>query len=244
MKATEFIKIGIVAALAGIFISSCTEENYLKYDYGTFVNVSSSGTTAISDGGETLHITDVANGCSALTAGARQYIVCDVIEQNSDKSYNVKLTGVSTAKVVEITDMATVEDESKIANDPVFVQSAWVSGGYINMIIEYEYIEVSPTEAVHEFNLYWDQNYNTPESTMFKLRHDGKGEAGPDSPYKKYFSYLYRYICFPIRDYAPEEGKTIQLEYNWYDSSDSDTVTTTISSTTYSPSKYVQEAAK
>lgn len=233
-------KLTVLLAMAAIMAVSCKKYDDIMYEgYVTPVNAKSD-TELMTDVGEKLKVTDDRTNGS-IKKGQRYYIVCDVFKKNAENGFDIRLTSSDNVLVGTIRKSSDI-DMSKLVTDPVQLQSAWVSGGYLNVVAMHEYLPGSKT--VHTVSVILDEAYCVDNNVRFKLVHDGGGEAGPECERRSLFQQAYVILSFPLKDIKVSDGDMVQMEYSWYDSNDSSKVKSYIVSTEYKSSSFVQEEAK
>jgi len=234
-------KLGILLtiAISALFLDSCKKyESVIYENYTAFVNLKSDG-SLVTDNGMVFKIT---NSKTSDVVKKRAYITCDVFKNTGGNTYDIRLLEAYEASIGTIKKSSQVQ-ESEMGKDPVYVQAAMVSGGYVNIIAKYEYLEGS--ETIHNLNLVIDENYTVEGfSKSINLLHNGHGEAGPDSKYYASLQTTFVVLSFPEKGLEMTEGMTINLGYTWYESDGSTALKKVTTSTTYTPSSYIQEEAK
>jgi hypothetical protein len=98
-----------------------------------------------------------------------------------------------------------------MVNDPIVLQSYWVSGGYLN--IYFAIPVVSDSKVVHYINFEYEDNASEAEGTYtFHIRHDGTGEVFNESNQAK-IQLAYAYASVPVSSIIKEKEARIILKW-------------------------------
>ena len=69
-------------------------------------------------------------------------------------------------------------DPEKTIEDPILVDQAWISGGYLNLYVMFEVqVNPKPEESKHMINLVYDPSSIGTGKITFALRHNAYGET-------------------------------------------------------------------
>lgn len=121
----------------------------------------------VSDKAYRLTVTENQTGSEAWKAeGERFFIICDILNRNLE----IRLKSFMEVNVEEA--LPYTEDENE-PDDPVEVLDHSISGGYINMVLEYY---TNPTSnTAHVLSFYYETNAAKDEFT-FHVLHEGNDE--------------------------------------------------------------------
>ena len=148
--------------------------------YGNLTMGNFLGDKFISDQGN--EFTIVENNSGQTFDGMKRAIMqCDILNRTAgaENGYDVRvklINEVLTKAPVSLEDASN--DPEKVVDDPIKIDFAWVSGGYLNMYVLFE-IQYNPKKegSTHMINLV----YNTAEvgtgKYAFTLRHNSYGET-------------------------------------------------------------------
>ena len=218
----KFIQITacLVAALAMVSgLASCEKDNTLQYNNGTMGNIVDG--KFISDQGNVFNIVDQT--CDGdLTEMTRAFVVCDVLNKTvggADNEYDVRLNGIAYVldKDIVYCDNTT---EEMLVQDPVHVEYAWVSGGYINLYIMFP-IKVG-SDTKHLINLVHEGFMIDPETKeeisgtyRFSLRHNAfEDKIAP--PQTTGYVLSGGYVSFPLSNYILADEADFTIEWIWH----------------------------
>lgn len=206
----------IMAAIAAL--TSCKKDDTLQYNNLTMGNVVDG--TFISDQGNIFTVAE-NNTDTDLSTLKRAIVLCDILNkvENTENEYEIRLNDVASVLTKEaLTKTEADAGEDSAVTDPIFIQTMWISGGYlnINFIIEYKPF----SEKSHLINLVLDTEATSEGKYSAELRHNSFGEA---SIYNEtQLQYGLGYVSFPINGITNEESAEIEVHYNWYKSSGTD----------------------
>lgn len=165
-----------IAAMA--LLTSCKKDSTLYYGNVTMGNFA--GDKFISDQGNEFTIVENLTG-SEIKDIKRAIMQCDVLQKTAgtENGYDVRVSYVGEVLTKEpLTFEAASADPEKVVEDPILVDQAWISGGYLNLYVMFE-MQVSPKleDSKHMVNLVYDPaSIGTGELT-FALRHNAYGET-------------------------------------------------------------------
>lgn len=133
--------------------------------------------------------------------GNRFYAIFDILDIN----YNITLKNYMLGKISAVS--GSVQEDAVPTGDPVELASCSISGGYLNVIINY-YYKVG-TDCLHNTKLYYNDNGS---DLYLYLVHEGNDEnpMKMDAEELKWDSVLY---CFTISDLVPSgEYRNVVLD--------------------------------
>ena len=190
----------MIAALA-----SCKKDDTLRYNNITMGNID--GETIISDQGNIFQIAESAFEVD-LSKYERVLVVCDVLKETAEKTYDIRLTGIARVLEKNIKTMAdSTPEEDLTVNDPVVLREIWYSGGYLNMTVETAHKRGSQT--AHFINLV--QESSEEGKYIFSLRHNAMGETPSETD--KDYSSATGYVSFPIAEMIKGDSAKIVLKW-------------------------------
>lgn len=166
----------IVAVMA--LLTSCKKDSTLYYGNVTMGNFS--GDKFISDQGNEFTIVENLTG-SEIKDFKRAIMQCDVLQKTAgtENGYDVRVSYVGEVLTKEpLTFEAAASDPEKTVEDPILVDQAWISGGYLNLYVMFE-MQVSPKleDSKHMINLVYDPASVGTGKITLALRHNSFGET-------------------------------------------------------------------
>lgn len=186
-------------------IVSCKKDETLRYNNVTMGNID--GETIISDQGNVFQIAESLFEID-LSKHERVFMVCDILKETSEKTYDIRLTGIVDVLEKKVKSMAdSTPEEDLEVNDPIILKEVWYAGGYLNMTIETAQKKDSKTP--HYINLVKEAVEDGKYT--FSLRHNAQGET-PSEEGKEYFV-AGGYVSFPIADII--EGDSAKIVLKW-----------------------------
>jgi hypothetical protein len=195
----------IISALA-----ACKKDETLRYNNVTMGNIH--GEEIISDQGNTFVITEslFSVDLNEFTS-ERVMLSCDVLRETAEKTYDIRLTGITSVLTKNIkTFEETTAEEDLTADDPVIIRDLWYAGGYLNMSIEIA--QKKGSETPHYINLVHDILAAEDGKYTFILRHNAQGEVPSEED--REFSTGSGYVSFPIANFIKEDAAEIVLVWN------------------------------
>lgn len=168
----------VLLAACSLLFASCKKDNTLMYGNVTLGNFA--GDKFISDQGN--EFTIVENNTGKTFEGIERALMqCDVLNKTEgvENGYDVRVSYVSsvlTKAPVSLEDAAA--DPEKVVEDPINIDYAWVSGGYLNVYILFE-IQYNPKkeDSKHMINLVYNPSEVGTGKYTFTLRHNSYGET-------------------------------------------------------------------
>jgi hypothetical protein len=223
------IIISLIAGLIVFNVSSCKKDDTLRYGNVTMGNLVDG--KFISDQGNTFNMVEM-NTSVDLKNFRRGIMQCDVLREVGEKEYDVRVTYMDTVftKAPVFAEEADADPE-KVVEDPIHIEQAWVSGGYLNMYIIFE-IQIDPflKDSKHMVNLVIDDAASEGGKYEFTLRHNAFGETftvAEEEEKEKLepqvitraenpvtWGFAGSYISFPIADLMEDETAEITLNWN------------------------------
>jgi len=199
MKTTS----GLFTVLAlGLSLTACFNEDTLEdvpdhmYSFAC-VDTDSKGlfSRLKEDSGESYTIRDFQ--MTPLVADTTYRLIC-TYSYNGDGSIDLnQATEIISGYARRVEDFA----DGLVKEDPMNLSSAWVSGGYLNIILAIKCLDKSHRLAVVD--------YSTDNDVIFGFYHD---ENGDTRSYDKY-----AYVSVPLSPYNLDTGDTLRFYMNGYD---------------------------
>lgn len=171
--------IRIAAALAAFMImASCAKDDTIRYNNITLGNFV--GDKFVSDQGNEFTIVENMTG-EKFDGIKRAIMQCDVLRkvQGTENGYEVRVHYVGEVLTKNPVETAVAADDpEKIVEDPIKIEDAWISGGYLNMYVMFEIQAYPPKEnSKHMVNLVFDENGTGSGKYTMTLRHNAYGET-------------------------------------------------------------------
>ena len=232
--------IRIAAALAAFMImASCAKDDTIRYNNITLGNFV--GDKFVSDQGNEFTIVENMTG-EKFDGIKRAIMQCDVLRkvQGTENGYEVRVHYVGEVLTKNPVETAVAAaDPEKIVEDPIKIEDAWISGGYLNMYVMFEIQAYPPKEnSKHMVNLVFTESevgsgkynltlrHNSFGETLATNEEDSEGEVETDSSESTVlikWSLSGAYVCFQISDIIQENKAEITLKwkehvisgYNW-----------------------------
>lgn len=173
--------IRIAAALAAFMImASCAKDDTIRYNNITLGNFV--GDKFVSDQGNEFTIVENMTG-EKFDGIKRAIMQCDVLRkvQGTENGYEVRVHYVGEVLTKSPVETAVAAaDPEKIVEDPIKIEDAWISGGYLNMYVMFEIQAYPPKEnSKHMVNLVFDENGTGSGKYTMTLKHNAYGETLP-----------------------------------------------------------------
>ena len=168
----------IICAALPMLLTSCKKDNTLMYGNVTMGNFASD--KFISDQGNEFTIVDNMTG-EEIKDIKRAIMQCDVLQKTAgtEKGYDVRVSYVGEVLTKNpLTLEAAAADPEKTVEDPILVDQAWISGGYLNLYVMFE-VQASPAleDSKHMINLVYDPASIGTGKISLALRHNAFGET-------------------------------------------------------------------
>lgn len=177
---TKSIRIitSILSAAVLLLSVSCKKDETINYGNVTMGNFV--GDKFISDQGNEFTIVENLTG-EEIKDIKRAIMQCDVLQKTTgtENGYDVRVSYVGEVLTkMPLTFEEAGTDPEKTVEDPILVEQAWISGGYLNMYVMFE-MQVSPKleENKHMINLVYDPASTGTGKIVFALRHNAYGET-------------------------------------------------------------------
>lgn len=189
-----------------VALASCKKDDTLRYNNITMGNID--GETIISDQGNIFQIAESAFKVD-LNEYKRVLVMCDVLKETAEKTYDIRLTGIANVLEKNVKTMSdSTPEEDLTVNDPVVLRELWYAGGYLNMTIETA--RKRGSETAHFINLV--QEDSAEDGTyIFSLRHNAMGETPSETD--KDYSSATGYVSFPIAEIIKGDSAKIVLKW-------------------------------
>lgn len=176
-KSIRFFAYTLTAAVLLLSVS-CKKDETIYYENVTMGNFI--GDKFISDQGDEFTIVENQTG-KDIKGIKRAIMQCDVLQKTAgtNNGYDVRVSYVGEVLTKSpLTFEEAGADPEKTVEDPILVDQAWISGGYLNMYVMFE-MQVSPElkENKHMINLVYDPASVGTGKLLFTLRHNSYGET-------------------------------------------------------------------
>ena len=209
----------MAAIAAATIISSCQKDNTLQYNNATMGNIVDG--RFVSDQGNIFNVVD-QTCLGQLDTMSRAFVVCDVLNRTAagaENEYDVRVNQI--AKVLD-KDVVhhTKQTAEMLIQDPVHIEYAWISGGYVNLYIMFPMKSSSNTK--HMINLVHEgamTDVKTGEelegSYRFTLKHNANGDK---ISAEQTVDYVLGggYVSFPLNSYITEKEAEFSIEWVWH----------------------------
>ena len=234
--------IRIAAALAAFMImASCAKDDTIRYNNITLGNFV--GDKFVSDQGNEFTIVENMTG-EKFDGIKRAIMQCDVLRkvQGTENGYEVRVHYVGEVLTKNPVETAVAAaDPEKIVEDPIKIEDAWISGGYLNMYVMFEIQAYPPKEnSKHMVNLVFTESEVGSGKYNLTLRHNSFGETLPPADNDNsneessdedsdnddggemetqgqnliQWGLTGAYVCFQISDLIQENEAEITLKWN------------------------------
>lgn len=205
----------IICIIAAAFITSCKQDDTLRYNNLTMGNIVNG--TFISDQGNIFNV--VEKTCEGnLEDMKRAIVICDVLKQvpGTENQYDVRLNGMSYVLLKDaISREAADNEEESSVSDPIYINNVWISGGYLNMYLVYERVKTSETK--HLVNLIIEEIDSENGRYTFSLRHNSFGESLVYEKEKDETMVMSgAYVSFPLTEIIRENSAELEIRWQWY----------------------------
>lgn len=213
------LNIFIAALAATSFIVSCQKDDTLQYNNATMGNIVDG--RFVSDQGNIFNVVDQT--CPGeLPAMERAFVICDVLHRTAggqNNEYDVRVNQIATVLTKDVVPHTDTTEEMLI-QDPVHIEYAWVSGGYVNLYILIPMKAGSTTKhlinLVHEGAMTDVTTGGELEgSYRFTLRHNSNGDK---ISAEQTVDYVLGggYVSFPLSSYISEKEAKFSIEWVWH----------------------------
>lgn len=199
-----------LAVTAVILAVSCSKEK-LPVAY----NVSAMGTMKAGvftdDSGLSYTIREFGANDVEVRDIERALAVFDVLEKTGDKEYEIRLYRLTEPLCKE----PVKASESVWEKDPIRIEEGWISGGYLNLCLEFTFVAKSETK--HKLDLVYDDTQSA-DTLRFFISHDSFGESYKKGCNPLEFSRGISYATFKIDTLLPsdKESMPVKISYPWY----------------------------
>lgn len=188
---------------------SCQKDDTLYYNNMTMGNIVDG--RFISDQGNIFNIEKQAYDFR-LDTMKRAIIICDVLNQvpGTENEYDIKLNQAAPVFTKDPVSLENATNPDILREDPIYIESYWYSGGYINMLLRF-HLPKSSTKQ-HMINLVYSSS-ETGKYT-FNLRHNAFGEdvTANDTD----IIVAQSYVSFPISSVIKGDKASITLNWKWF----------------------------
>lgn len=206
-----FVALGLTAAV------SCEKDDTLQYNNLTLGFVESG--RFVSDNGNIFNVVEnLTKDDIEKYEGSRVVTVCDILKKTDgqDKEYDVRLKFLNVPYMSDaVKDYEAAEYTDLLVEDPVYIESMWVSGGYLNIMFSHEYKQNSTVS--HIFNIVVNTEIAEDRTILVSFRHNANGETyeklGQACAYKTNVIATY-----PLNTMveSPEDYTNMKVSFKWY----------------------------
>ena len=209
MKKISKIIITIAAGITALAAASCSKDDTIRYNNATMGNMVNG--QFISDQGNLFNVVDQT--CAGkLDTMKRAFVICDILNNTEGKEneFDVRLNYLATVLTKNAILSSEIIEGNEPANDPILLNSCWVSGGYINIYLAVPV--VSDSKVKHTINFIYDDTDQTEGAYTFLIRHDGTGEVFNDSNESK-ITFAYAYASVPVASIIKEDNARVIIKW-------------------------------
>lgn len=209
MKKISKIIITIAAGITALAAASCSKDDTIRYNNATMGNMVNG--QFISDQGNLFNVVDQT--CAGkLDTMKRAFVICDILNNTEGKEneFDIRLNYLATVLTKDAILSSEITEGNEPVNDPILLNSYWVSGGYINIYLAVPV--VSDSKVKHTINFIYDDTDQTAGTYTFHIRHDGTGEVFNDSNESK-ITFAYAYASVPVASIIKEDNARVIIKW-------------------------------
>jgi hypothetical protein len=209
MKRITKAIIAIAAGITALAAASCSKDDTIRYNNATMGNIVNGN--FISDQGNLFNVVDQT--CEGkLDTMKRAFVVCDVLNNTEGKQneFDVRLNYLATVLTKNAVYSSSITEGNEPANDPILLQSYWVSGGYLNIYLAVPV--VSDSNIKHTVNFVYDDTAQADGTYTFHIRHDRNGEVFNETNENKILI-AYAYASVPVASIIKEDEARIVIKW-------------------------------
>lgn len=208
----KILTIALIAEAA--LLSGCTKEDFLITNDQTMGDII--GGRFLSDQGIWYDI--VEQTCDGRLADCkRALVISDILKNTSTKdelSYEIRLKDFIDVSVTEI-----VSSPGDAPQDPVLVDLAWVSGGYLNLRLGY--YGQAASSVSHQFSAAILQKPGINQELVVRVCHNANGEYwGADNVDTSLLEKKSCFVSVPISSFYTDAGSRFPsyyiVEFPWH----------------------------
>lgn len=205
---------GIAAGIITFAAVSCSKDDTIRYNNSTMGNIVNG--RFVSDQGNIFNV--VEQSCPGkLDTMKRAFVVCDILRETAgtQNEYDVRVHQISSVLTKETLTQTEITDEALMVNDPMIIQSLWISGGYVNIYIAIPVL--SEKGKQHTLNCVFDDTVSKTGEYAFRFRHNANGEVlkqGNEDNDKMVIAGAY--ASFPIDELIKEDSAKLKFCWNSY----------------------------
>ena len=219
------IATGFIAAL--MVLSGCSSEDLVILS-GDMTMVNYEDGVYVSDQGYTYNIVENAYGSDDFWGTARMLFYSDILRKSSGQSnaYDIRLNSCYSVLTKNPLYESTYNTFANYGDDPVYVSSAWTSGGYINLLCIIPYDSTAGT--THLVNLVYENESGPSDKLSFRLIQNAYGDAPTTIAEYNNSTFGGFYFSSPYNDLIPDDVDSIpgKLTWTWYSSNELGALTT------------------
>ena len=209
MKKTVKVIIAITASIAALAAASCTKDDTIRYNNATMGNIVNGKFT--SDQGNIFNVAEQTYP-GKLDTMKRAFVICDILSEipNTKNEYEVRLNYVTPVLTKDAIYTSSLTEDNKLENDPIILQSCWLSGGYLNIYLAVPI--VSDSKIKHSLYFEYDDTEKTEGTYTFHIRHDAAGEEFNDTNDDK-IMLSYAYASVPVASIIKENNANVMIKW-------------------------------
>lgn len=205
-----------ITAFVAISVISCTKDERTIGSDGTMAFVSVDD-QLYTDAGLTYNVISAPAGFKA-DFGSRIWIECEIEDclDENDGLFNVKITNWQTPVCNATVDITKDTFDTSKFKDAIYVNTAWISGGYLNMYCTwFAHKDSGVNQETHL--LYC----GTQKDTLnFSVVHNCNGDGYRKGADTSTLQFVNKMTTFPIQDFIPEGNAVIKLSWLWHHRND------------------------
>lgn len=197
----------LYALIPLLLLAGCRKDDTVRYT-GTEMGQVQNG-VIVSDNQVRFVVEDNPGNFDLLT-GRRVLFSYRTLAPGTDDSFRIELVDLHETVITD--PVPADEPIGVVSDDPVDIEDAWFSGGYLNIAVVYR--GTDPTR--HDFPL----TYLSDEKELtLRLYHDNRETAAPEN------AVIHAYLCFPLEaiteayctgtDKSIENVSTIPVTLQW-----------------------------
>lgn len=209
MKRITKVIITIAAGITVFAAASCTKDETIRYNNATMGNVVNGKFT--SDQGNIFNV--VEQTCPGkLDTMKRAFMVCDILKntEGSENQYDIRLNYLTPVLTKNAILSSSITEGNELANDPILLQTYWVSGGYLNIYLAVP-VEIN-SKVKHTINFVYDDTEQEEGIYTFNIRHDGTGEDLKNDSQNN-ITLAYAYTSVPVASIIKEDNAKIVIKW-------------------------------
>ena len=209
----RFLIAAVVLVTSVLFIVSCISRDDTLYYGLTDYGVVQGANRILTD--DDIVLTIVQKECNEnLDTMGRVAVFCDLLRKVSETEYEINLREIQSMKIVSPVLSTSPQAEARVYDDPVCLQTAWFSGGYLNLTLSYYVKKGSTTPHTLLFvedRPCFDETQDIQIDINLRIYHEGGGEsfANPDIDMDQ-LNQVNTFVSIPFGSLDPYHGGPAQ----------------------------------